>query len=207
VVAVLVILAAIALRVTDGGEQGTRDGDSGAPAIPPQVMTAYVGAAGRVVEMSPGCAGLSWSILAGVGAVESGHARGSTVAANGDITPPVIGPRLDGSGAGGNVTPVVDTDGGALDGDLEYDRAVGPMQFLPETWTRWARDGNGDERHDPHNIFDAALGAAAFLCGDAPADLADRPQLIVALTRYNNSASYVADVLTYADTYATSPAP
>ncbi|MDQ3735739.1 MAG: hypothetical protein M3400_17380 [Actinomycetota bacterium] len=206
-VVVVLVLVAIAVNLAGAGGRDTEERNFAAPAVPPLIMTAYVGAASRVVELSPGCTGLSWSILAGVGAVESGHARGRTLAANGDVTPQVIGPRLDGSGVGGNITPIIDTDGGALDGDVEFDRAVGPMQFLPETWTRWSRDGNGDGLDDPHNIFDAALGSAAFLCGIGPADLADRAQLIAALTRYNNSASYVGDVLAYADAYAAAPAP
>lgn len=202
----LFVFAVLMVNLVGGGENA-QDRDSAAPAIPPQVMTAYVSAASRVVELSPGCAGMNWTILAGVGAVESRHAGNRSIETNGDISPQIIGPRLDGSGVGGNVTPVADTDGGSLDGDLEYDRAVGPMQFLPETWVRWGRDGNGDGTSDPHNIFDSTLGAAAYLCGDAPVDLADPAQLSLAIGRYNNSASYVADVLTYADIYATSSGP
>ena len=202
------VLAAISVNLLGfGGEDGRRSGDVDADPrpVPPLVMDAYVNAAARVAEQAPNCAGMSWPILAGVGAVESAHAGGRTLAANGDITPQVIGPRLDGSGVGGNVTPFRDTDGGVLDGDLAYDRAVGPMQFLPETWTTWARDGNDDGTSDPHNIFDATLGAAAYLCGDAPADLTDRAQMTQAITRYNRSASYVAEVLAYADSYAANP--
>lgn len=200
------VLITITVNVLSaGGADFERDRDRDAPAVPPLVMTAYVNAAARVGELAPDCAGMSWPILAGIGAAESGHARGRAVAANGDITPRVIGPRLDGSGVGGNLTPVIDTDGGVLDGDLEFDRAVGPMQFLPETWMRWGQDGNDDGTRDPHNIFDASLAAAAYLCGDAPADLADRAQLSAAISRYNRSATYVADVLAYADTYAATP--
>ena len=92
-----------------------------------------------------------------------------------------------------------------MDGDLEFDRAVGPMQFLPETWSRWGRDGNGDGTNDPHNIYDATMAAAAYLCGNAPADLADRAQLSAAIARYNDSDSYLIAVLTYADSYAAAP--
>lgn len=200
------VLAAVSVNVLGAGrEEFGRSGDAEARPVPPLVQAAYVNAASRITELSPDCAGMTWPILAGVGAVESSHARGRTLAANGDITPQVIGPRLDGSGVGGNVTPFPDTDGGVLDGDLEYDRAVGPMQFLPETWQRWGRDGNDDGTSNPHNIFDATLGAAAYLCGTAPADLTDRVQLTQAITRYNRSPSYVADVLAYADSYAASP--
>lgn len=200
-------LVALSVNLLDSDGSDSRDARAEAEQrpVPALVMTAYVNAAARVAEMSPNCAGMSWPILAGIGAVESSHAGGRTLTADGDITPQVIGPRLDGSGVGGNFTPVLDTDGGELDGDLEFDRAVGPMQFLPETWSRWGRDGNDDGRRDPHNIFDSTLGAAAYVCGTAPADLTDRDQLTQALTRYNRSPSYVAEVLAYADSYAAGP--
>ncbi len=180
---------------------------AGPPAIPELFMQAYVNAADRVAERSPNCTGLRWAVLAGIGAVESGHARGATVSANGDVTPRIIGPRLDGSGVGGNLTPIPDTDGGLLDGDEEFDRAVGPMQFLPTTWERWSRDGNDDGVIDPHNIFDAALAAAAFLCGPGTADLAVRVQLTQAIRRYNRSDSYVSEVLSNADAYTVGRTP
>ncbi len=197
------VLAVISGNLLGVGEADSRRaGAAEARPMTPLVMQSYVNAATRVPALAPDCAGMSWHILAGIGAVESAHAGGRVLAANGDITPPVIGPRLDGSGVGGNVTPFPDTDAGVLDGDLEYDRAVGPMQFLPETWQRWGRDGNDDGTSDPHNIFDATLGAAAYLCGTLPVDLTDRAQLTDAITRYNRSPSYVADVLAFADSYA-----
>lgn len=173
-----------------------------APTIPPLVRTAYVQAAERVQTGAPECSGLTWTLVAGVGAVESRHATDREVRANGDVTPAILGPRLDGSGVGGNLTPVYDTDGGQLDADTKYDRAVGPMQFLPETWTSWAWDGNDDGRADPQNIFDAALTAAAYLCGNDPVDLADPAQRDAAIYRYNVSASYRAEVVGYATAYA-----
>lgn len=202
------VLAAMSVAVlVAGGQDSRHDGEVQADVrpVPPLVLQAYVTAAARVAELAPNCAGMTWPILAGIGAVESAHARGRSLAANGDTTPRVIGPRLDGSGVGGNVTPFPDTDGGVLDGDLDYDRAVGPMQFLPQTWERWGRDGNDDGTSDPHNIFDATLGAAAYLCGQTPVDLADRAQLTRAITRYNRSPSYVVEVLAYADSYAAGP--
>jgi len=39
---------------------------------------------------------------------------------------------------------ILDTDGGRLDGDISYDRAVGPMQVLPGTWARFGTDGDRD---------------------------------------------------------------
>jgi cell wall-associated NlpC family hydrolase len=146
---------------------------------------------------------MEWHILAGIGAVESNHLHngdGYSIAANGDVDPPFYGPRLDGSLAGTRAIP--DTDNGRLDGDAEYDRAVGPMQFIPSSWQIFAQDGNGDGETDPNNVFDAALAAAAHICGDAPCDLSDRDQLRTALLTYNNSQSYVDDVLARSDAYA-----
>jgi len=207
VVGLGLLVGVAALTVNGVADRADSSGESGseAPVIPPLAMSAYVNAAAAVGVQSQDCTGMTWPILAGVGAVESGHAAGSSLADNGDVRPTVIGPRLDGSGAGGNITPVADTDDGTLDGDLEYDRAVGPMQFLPETWSRWGRDGNGDGTNDPHNIYDATMAAAAYLCGNAPADLADRAQLSAAIARYNDSDSYLIAVLTYADSYAAAP--
>lgn len=59
---------------------------------------------------------------------------------------------------------ILDTDDGVLDGDTEFDRAVGPMQFIPTTWDLFDADGNGDGETDPQNIYDAALASARYLC-------------------------------------------
>ncbi len=113
---------------------------------------------------------LDWETLAALADVGSDHARvgGAEIARNGDVRPPIVGPPLDGRNGRRSVA---DTDGGALDGDPELDRAVGPFQFLPTTWAAVATDGNGDGLADPHNFWDAAAGAATLLCdgGTAPA--------------------------------------
>jgi soluble lytic murein transglycosylase-like protein len=70
--------------------------------------------------------------------------------------------------------------------------AIGPMQFLPETWATYATDGDRDGRTDVMNSIDAMHGAARFLCAHGGADL---DELRVALWRYNNSRDYVKEVL------------
>lgn len=154
--------------------------------IPATVLRAYRAAESSVARTDPACR-LPWELLAAIGKVESGQARGGAVDANGTTLGRITGPPLDGRG----FALIRDTDGGAHDGDTVYDRAVGPMQFLPSTWARWGTDGNGDGRADPNNIFDAALAAGHYLCaGDRdlrrPADL-DR-----AVLSYNHSRSYLS---------------
>ncbi|MGQ4732591.1 C40 family peptidase [Streptomyces sp. Ju416(a)] len=178
-------------------------GTEAVPASPSSVdginavtLSAYTRAAARVPSVRPKCTGMRWSVIAGIGAVESNHAAGRTIAANGDITPRIIGPRLDGSGVGGNTTAFTDTDGGRFDGDTAYDRAVGPMQFLPSTWSGPSgSDGNDDGTKDPHNAFDSALGTAMYLCGTGTSNLTDETQLRKAVLRYNNAGWYADKVI------------
>jgi membrane-bound lytic murein transglycosylase B len=58
-------------------------------------------------------------------------------------------------------------DAGAWDSDTVWDRAVGPMQFIPDTWQRWGADGNGDGAAGPNNLDDAALAAGRYQIGRA----------------------------------------
>ncbi|MFF1593085.1 lytic transglycosylase domain-containing protein [Streptomyces sp. NPDC058286] len=160
------------------------------------MLSAYANAASRITTLRPHCKGMRWSVLAGIGKAESNHAAGHRIADNGSITPRIIGARLNGSGAGGNTSRFTDTDGGKWDGDTAYDRAVGPMQFLPSTWDGpTGQDGNGDSVNDPHNAFDAALGAAVYLCGTGSSNLSDDAQLRKAVLRYNHAGWYADEVL------------
>ncbi len=163
--------------------------------IPATVLAAYRHAQTVIARTDPGCR-LPWQLLAAIGKVESGQARGGRVDASGTTLSPILGPVLDGNG----FATIRDTDGGAYDGDPRYDRAVGPMQFIPSTWARWGQDANGDGRRDPGNIHDAALAAGRYLCaGDrdltVPADL-DR-----AILSYNHSRAYLRTVLAWLDFY------
>ncbi|QVJ03518.1 lytic murein transglycosylase (plasmid) [Nocardiopsis eucommiae] len=169
--------------------------------IHPVLLNAYGQAADRASEIESDCQGMRWSILAGIGQKESNHALGSSISASGDTDPRIIGPRLDGSGAGGNTTAFPDTDLGVWDGDTDYDRAVGPMQFIPSSWVIYGQDGNGDGEKDPHNVFDATLAAVAHLCGNGPWDFTKRDDLRQALWNYNNSNAYVESVLSNIDNY------
>ncbi|MGW7067080.1 C40 family peptidase [Streptomyces sp. NPDC054855] len=171
---------------------GVVEGGSSADILP-IMLAAYKKASQLIARHVPGCRGMAWPILAGIAKVESNHAVGRTIAKNGDITPRIMGVLLNGSGQGGNTTVFPDTDGGKWDGTAQGERAVGPFQFLPSTWKGNGRDGNGDKDRDPHNAFDAALGAAVYLCGNGR-DLSKTRQLDAAIFQYNHSREYVANV-------------
>ncbi|MGV9857912.1 lytic transglycosylase domain-containing protein [Gordonia sp. NPDC003425] len=165
--------------------------------VPTINYEAYRRAADTMARTQPGC-GIPWTLIAGIGKVESHHANEGDTDAHGALRTPIFGPALDGSLAGNQV--VADTDGGRLDGDPTHDRAVGPMQFLPATWQKYAADGNGDGIADPQNIFDAALTTARYLC-DGNLDLRNPVAEGTAVLRYNNSADYVSNVLGFARSY------
>ncbi|MDC0769467.1 lytic transglycosylase domain-containing protein [Streptomyces sp. HD] len=168
---------------------------TGEAGIPATVLDAYKKAETALREAKPGC-NLPWQLLAAIGKVESGQARGGRVDANGDTLSPILGPQLNGNG----FASISDTDGGAYDGDSTYDRAVGPMQFIPSTW-KWAgRDGNGDGESNPNNIYDAALAAAHYLCRNGW-DLSTQDDLDRAILSYNNSQDYLNLVLTWLEYY------
>lgn len=168
-----------------------------ATGIPLTAMLAYAGAAAAAENVAPGC-GIGWNTLAAIGLVESDHGRhdGSVVAADGLVEPPIYGVPLDGNG----VAEIPDTDGGAIDGTAEIDRAVGPLQLIPATWTSWNIDGSGDNIPDPQNIYDAALAAANYLC-HAGGDLATASGWRAAISAYNAGEDYRRSVVDAASRY------
>jgi membrane-bound lytic murein transglycosylase B len=166
--------------------------------IPNVALNAYRVAAARMDSAMPGC-GIDWSLIAGIGRVESNHGRfaGATLNTDGSSSPEIIGPALDGV----NFAFIADTDHGQWDHDTRYDRAVGPMQFIPSTWRAYAIDADGNGTTDPLNINDAALGTAHYLCvagGNLTTDAGQRQAVLA----YNHSDSYVAQVLALAHAYA-----
>jgi membrane-bound lytic murein transglycosylase B len=160
-----------------------------ATGIPERALDAYATATLRLSTDQPGC-GLGWNTLAAIGAIESGHGShgGAVLGDDGVARPPILGPRLDGS----RFMRIADSDGGALDGDAEVDRAVGPFQFIPQTWARWGSDGDGDGVADPHDMTDAALSAGRYLCSYG--DLSGVDGWRRAVFAYNHDDAYVDGV-------------
>jgi membrane-bound lytic murein transglycosylase B len=172
----------------------------GALGIPSIALAAYRSAEQKMAVAAPGC-GVSWNLLAGIGRIESGHAGGGAVDARGTAVVPIYGPALDGTLPGNEVILQSSTGNRPT-----YARAMGPMQFLPGTWARYATDGKGDGTADPQNLFDSTLAAARYLCSGG-LNLRDPSQVMSAILRYNNSMAYAQNVLGWAAAYATGVVP
>lgn len=199
-------VADVAATVTPVADPGPQPSDqwveetAASTQIPPPAVRAYGAAALRLDGEDPACR-LGWTTIAAIGAVESGHGThgGAVLGDDGHPSIPIIGPALDGNG----VAAIPATAGSTvMHGDTRWDHAVGPMQFLPSSWARWGADGDGDGADDPHDLDDAALAAARYLCaGDR--DLSAAEGWGAAVRSYNHSDAYVEDVLRWAQTYAT----
>ncbi|WP_006245373.1 lytic transglycosylase domain-containing protein [Mycolicibacterium tusciae] len=167
--------------------------------IPIAALEAYAYAA-RVAEVeNPDCH-LEWTTLAGIGEVESHHGtfRGAVIGENGDVTPPIRGVRLDGTN--GNLE-ILDNEGVSRDEESIHARAMGPMQFIPDTWKLYGVDANNDGVISPDNFDDAALSAAGYLCWRGK-DLATPRGWMDALRAYNLSDQYARTVRDWATAYA-----
>lgn len=165
--------------------------------FPVVVLDAYYRAQLLLAEERPSCQ-VRWDQLAGIGRVESVHGTygGQSVGSDGRTSGEILGPVLDGD----PWQAIADTDGGRYDGDTEWDRAIGPMQFIPGSWGIYGRDGNGDGEEDPHNIYDAAVAAGQHLCGTT-GGLAAEAQFQRALLGYNRSGPYGLTVMAYSGRY------
>jgi membrane-bound lytic murein transglycosylase B len=167
--------------------------------IPRLFLDSYRRAAAALTKRSPQCR-VDWPAIAAIGKIESNHGRyrGAQLALNGDVYPRILGIPLDGT----RTALIRDTDLGVLDLDVAYDRAVGPMQFIPSTWKRIDEDGDRDGVRDPNNAYDSALGTAAYLCRAVPAGGLDVDEALkVAFFSYNHSDAYVTTVLEWTHRY------
>ena len=171
-----------------------------AAGIPVPALRAYAAAELRLRADQPGCR-LSWNTLAGIGWVESQHGTlgGRSLGPDGRSSQPILGPALDGAGA---FAAIRSTPGSAAwHGDARWEHAVGPLQFLASTWTRWGADGDGDGVADPNDLDDAALAAGRYLCADGHVLTTDSGWN-AAIHSYNHDAGYVANVAAAANAYA-----
>jgi membrane-bound lytic murein transglycosylase B len=170
-----------------------------ASGIPAVALTAYERAA-TVIDAADRTCHMPWQLVAAIGRVESDHGRadGNVLTAKGIDKPGIYGPVLDGKH--GTVL-IKDTDAGRYDHDAKYDRAVGPMQFIPSTWAIVGVDADNDGKRDPQDINDAALASAVYLCSGTD-DLATEAGQRAAVYRYNHSTKYVDLVLAIEKAYA-----
>lgn len=167
-----------------------------ATGIPRPAVTAYA----RATLAAPRDCALGWTTLAGIGWVESQHGTigGRALGEDGRSSSPILGPALD--GGEGLAAIRSSAESAALHGNASWDHAMGPMQFIPSSWSRWGRDGDGDGVVDPHDLDDAAASAAAYLCHDGH-DLTTSSGWNAAVFSYNHDNGYVSAVHAAANRY------
>jgi membrane-bound lytic murein transglycosylase B len=185
----------IAGVIAPGVPRGTADSvvDSASTSgIPSAALSAYQRAA-QIIDAADKTCNIPWQLIGAIGRVESDHGRygGNTLSRNGVSTPGIYGIPLNGKNG---TQAIQDTDGGQLDKDQVFDRAVGPMQFIPSTWSAVKVDADGDGKRNPQDIDDASLATAVYLCSGSE-DLGTRKGQQSAVYRYNHSKQYVDLVL------------
>jgi Transglycosylase SLT domain len=189
-------------EIAPGVPRGQADrviADASTNGIPAAALAAYQRAAQVIDTADKGCH-IDWTLVAAIGRVESNHGRygGNTLDSRGVSRPGIYGIPLDGRNGTSRIS---DSDAGQYDRDPQYDRAVGPMQFIPSTWSVVGVDGDGDGRRNPQDVDDAALATAVYLCsGDE--DLSTTKGQESAVYRYNHSREYVDLVLSIMRAYA-----
>jgi hypothetical protein len=166
--------------------------------IPVVAVQAYGYAELVVARTMPTCH-LSWTTIAAIAKVESAHgsANGAVLGADGSVQPPIYGLPLDGKGGRQLIR---DTDQGTIDGDTTYDRAVGPLQFVPSTWQSYKVDADNNGVADPNDIDDASLTAATYLC-QGGRDMSKAESWWGAILSYNAVQPYAQKVFEAANDY------
>ena len=169
-----------------------------ASGIPAAALAAYQRAE-TVINAADRSCNLSWQLVAAIGRVESDHGRvnGNLLDDDGLATPGIYGIALNGKN---DTQAIRDTDAGQYDSDARWDRAVGPMQFIPSTWSVVGVDGDNDGTRNPQDIDDAALASAVYLCS-GKGDLSSEAGQRAAVFRYNHSDEYVDLVLSFMNAY------
>ena len=188
----------IAPAVPEGSADSVVSGAS-SNGIPAPAIAAYQRGA-QIIDAADKSCNIPWELIAGIGRVESDHGRygGNTLTESGVSKPGIYGIALNGK----NGTQAInDTDGGQLDNDTVFDRAVGPMQFIPSTWQVVKVDADGDSKRNPQDMDDAALATAVYLCSGKD-NLSQRKGQEAAVFRYNHSQDYVNLVLRIMEAYS-----
>jgi len=180
------------------GDPADAVGNASTNGIPEAALAAYQRAETIINAADTSCH-LPWQLIAAIGRVESDHGRvhGSRLDDDGLAQPAIFGIPLDGSRGTATIS---DTDAGLLDSDTEFDRAVGPMQFIPSTWSVVGGGAAGDSQRNPQDIDDAALATAVYLCSGSD-DLSTDDGRRASVYRYNHSQEYVDLVLAFYDAY------
>ena len=189
----LVVQAALSSN-TRGWARGSGAVPDAEQGIRPELVDAYT----LAMALAPTECHLSMSLLAAIGQVESGNLAGQRIDAQHRVVPGVLGPVLDGS----DYAAIPDTDNGRWDGHRTWDRALGPLQLLPESWRVAGMDADGDGHRDPQNVYDAAGAAMVYLC-DGGRNLGTRKGLEEAVLSYNHSRDYLRLVLAWKTVFDT----
>jgi uncharacterized membrane protein YgcG len=166
--------------------------------IPSAALAAYQRAE-TVINAADASCHLTWQLVAAIGRVESDHGRyaGNALDSDGLAKPGIYGPALNGKA---KTSLIRDTDAGQYDKDKTFDRAVGPLQFIPSTWSVVGVDADNDGVRNPQDIDDAALATAVYLCSGTD-NLSTLPGQRASVFRYNHSQAYVDLVLSIMDAY------
>ncbi|MCZ4498587.1 MAG: Transglycosylase protein [Marmoricola sp.] len=192
------IPGSIAPSVPDGSADSVVAGAS-TSGIPSAALSAYQRGA-QIIDAADTTCNIPWELLAAIGRVESNHGQygGNVLSSDGVSKPGIYGPQLNGKNG---TQAIADTDGGQIDQDPVYDRAVGPMQFIPSTWSSVKVDADGDGQRNPQDIDDASLASGVYLCSGTD-DLGTRTGQESAVFRYNHSQAYVDLVLRIMEAYS-----
>jgi membrane-bound lytic murein transglycosylase B len=188
----------VAPAVPEGSADSVVSGAS-SNGIPSPALSAYQRGA-QIIDAADKSCNIPWELIAAIGRVESDHGRynGNSLTESGVSKPGIYGISLNGKNG---TQAIQDTDGGQLDQDKVYDRAVGSMQFIPSTWQVVKVDADGDGKRNPQDIDDAALATAVYLCSGKD-NLSNRKGQEAAVYRYNHSQDYVNLVLRIMEAYS-----
>src|SRR4051812_5240119 len=188
----------IAPAVPEGSADSVVSGAS-SNGIPAPALAAYQRGA-QIINAADTSCNIPWELIGAIGRVESDHGRygGNTLTEDGVSKPGIYGIELNGKNG---TAAINDTDGGQLDHDSVYDRAVGPMQFIPSTWQVVKVDADGDNKRNPQDIDDASLATGVYLCSGSD-NLGTRAGQESAVYRYNHSKDYVNLVLRIMEAYS-----